>query len=103
MSAGYQGETPKEFSAGGGNVEEQVSSFYPDPALSGDRILLVDDNVDMRDYVRRLLLTQGYEVETATDGVAALAAVGRQVPHLVLTDVMMPQLDGFGAVAGVAR
>ena len=60
------------------------------------KILLVDDNTDMRDYVRRLLTHQGYQVETAMDGMAALAMVRRQVPDLVLTDVMMPQLDGFG-------
>lgn len=58
------------------------------------RILLVDDNADMRDYVKRLL-SQSYEVEVVSDGVAALAAVRKQVPDLVLTDVMMPGLDGF--------
>lgn len=50
----------------------------------------------MRDYVKRLLSEQGYAVETALDGRAALAAVEQQQPDLVLTDVMMPQLDGFG-------
>jgi CheY-like chemotaxis protein len=58
------------------------------------RILLADDNADMRDYVKRLL-SQQYEVEAVRDGVAALAAVRQQLPDLVLTDVMMPELDGF--------
>ena len=62
----------------------------------GRRIVLADDNADMRDYVRRLLSAQGYEVETASDGEAALAAVRRRRPALVLSDVMMPKLDGFG-------
>ena len=58
-------------------------------------ILLADDNADMRDYVKRLLVTQGYEVETVVDGVAALTSMSQQLPDLVLTDVMMPRLDGL--------
>jgi PAS domain S-box-containing protein len=58
-------------------------------------ILVVDDNADMRDYVKRLL-EQRYRVTTATDGIEALAAIDQCVPDLVLTDVMMPRLDGFG-------
>jgi PAS domain S-box-containing protein len=59
------------------------------------RILLVDDNGDMRDYVKRLLSPR-YEVEAVNDGMAALAAIQEKIPDLVLTDVMMPRLDGFG-------
>jgi PAS domain S-box-containing protein len=59
------------------------------------RILLADDNADMRDYVKRLL-SQQYEVEAVSDGAAALAVARQRVPDLVLTDVMMPRLDGFG-------
>jgi len=59
------------------------------------RILLVDDNADMRDYVRRLLGTR-YDVQVAEDGEAALAAIEQQPPDLVLSDIMMPRLDGLG-------
>ncbi|PSB63135.1 diguanylate cyclase, partial [filamentous cyanobacterium CCP1] len=70
---------------------------YSYPLLNPSaHILLADDNSDMRDYVKRLLVSQGYEVETATDGSAALAKVSQQIPDLVLTDVMMPELDGLG-------
>ncbi|HEY4986633.1 MAG TPA: PAS domain-containing protein, partial [Bradyrhizobium sp.] len=58
------------------------------------RILLADDNPDMRDYVRRLL-GESYEVEAVADGQAALEAAWRRRPHLVLSDIMMPRLDGF--------
>lgn len=59
------------------------------------RILLADDNADMREYVARLL-GQHYEVEACRDGAAALAAARERPPDLVLSDVMMPNLDGFG-------
>jgi signal transduction histidine kinase len=58
------------------------------------RILLADDNADMRDYVRRLL-SRRYEVEAVADGEAALAAARERRPDLLLSDVMMPGLDGF--------
>ena len=71
----------------------------PAPADGADhgraRILLADDNTDMRDYVRRLL-SQSYEVVAVSDGAAALRASREQVFDLVLTDVMMPELDGLG-------
>ena len=60
------------------------------------RVLLADDNADMRDYVRRLLSHSGYEVETVADGLSALEAARERAPDLVLADVMMPRLDGFG-------
>ena len=58
------------------------------------KILLVDDNADMRDYIRRLL-SGSYIVQTVADGVAALTAIKKNPPDLVLTDVMMPGMDGF--------
>jgi DNA-binding response OmpR family regulator len=56
--------------------------------------LLADDNADMRDYVCRLLGPH-YEVEAVPDGEAALATARQSRFDLVLTDVMMPRLDGF--------
>ncbi len=58
------------------------------------RLLLVDDNADMRDYVRRLLGTH-HDVEMADNGHDALRMVLDSPPDLVLSDVMMPGLDGF--------
>ncbi|MEG4959734.1 MULTISPECIES: ATP-binding protein [unclassified Microcoleus] len=58
------------------------------------KIVLVDDNADMRDYIRRLL-SGSYIVQTVADGVAALTAIEKNPPDLVLTDVMMPGMDGF--------
>jgi PAS domain S-box-containing protein len=62
--------------------------------MPGARILLVEDNADMRAYVRRILATH-WTVETAANGAAALVAARERPPNLILTDVMMPGLDGF--------
>lgn len=66
------------------------------------RVLLADDNADIREYVRKLLNTQ-YEVIAVADGEAALTAVQEQVPDLVLSDVMMPKLDGFGLLTRLRK
>ena len=58
------------------------------------RILLADDNADMRAYVQRLL-SPYWAVEAVADGVQALAVASERLPDLVLTDIMMPGLDGL--------
>ncbi|MEU7949362.1 ATP-binding protein [Micromonospora taraxaci] len=63
--------------------------------LAGARILVADDNTDMRAYLSRLLTGQGWRVRAVTDGRKALDEIHRERPDLVLTDVMMPVLDGF--------
>ncbi|MBE9008870.1 response regulator [Pseudanabaenaceae cyanobacterium LEGE 13415] len=86
---------------------EEASRWLPSaPTVSSDipvaasvnrstaRIVLADDNADMREYVTRLL-SQQYEVEAVPDGAAALKAICQRMPDLVLSDVMMPEMDGF--------
>ena len=67
----------------------------PDLAAEIARILVVEDNADMRDYVQRLL-EKHWTVDVAQDGPAALAKVRERLPDLILSDVMMPGMDGFG-------
>jgi PAS domain S-box-containing protein len=64
------------------------------------RILLADDNADMREYVGKLLRDH-YDVEAVTDGEKALQCARRRRPDLILSDVMMPGLDGFGLLQAV--
>jgi PAS domain S-box-containing protein len=68
----------------------------PASGLRGERgrVVLADDNADMREYLCRLLASR-YDVTAVADGEEALAAARRLHPDLVLTDVMMPHLDGL--------
>ena len=66
------------------------------------RILVADDNTDMREYVARLLGAR-WTVETVSDGVAALESIQKHRPTLVITDVMMPRMDGFELLREIRR
>ncbi|UVT17486.1 MAG: response regulator [Nitrospira sp.] len=78
------------------NAELAIGSdFSPSSLIARSRVLLADDNADMREYVSRLLQSR-FEVQTVADGQAALEAARANPPELVLTDIMMPRLDGFG-------
>jgi len=69
------------------------------PAPAGF-VLVADDNADMRDYLARLLRDH-WVVQTVGDGEQALAAARERQPDLILTDAMMPKLDGFGLLQQV--
>lgn len=66
-------------------------------------ILLVEDNNDMREYVRRLLQEDGYEVHVAEDGQAALELTARHSYDLILSDVMMPKVDGIELLQAIRK
>ena len=66
----------------------------PISSPSSARVLLIDDNADMREYLTHIL--SGYvQIEAVADGATALAIAQERVPDLILSDVMMPGLDGF--------
>ena len=63
--------------------------------MSGSRILVVDDEPNITDLVAMALRYEGFDVETAGTGGAALKAVDAFRPELIILDVMLPDLDGF--------
>ncbi len=71
----------------------------PGPASTA-RVLLADDNADMREYLQRLLRAS-YQVTAVADGLTALDEVRASAPDLVISDVMMPGLDGLALVAAL--
>ena len=75
--------------------ESRTLPYFPRGDGIRAKIVLADDNADMRDYVRRLL-NANYQVIAVADGQQALQATVQDKPDLVLTDAMMPNLDGFG-------
>jgi PAS domain S-box-containing protein len=72
----------------------------PDAGVARLKVLVVDDNLDMREYIVGLLADH-YRVDTAPDGLVALEMARSSPPDLVLTDVMVPGLDGFGLLAAL--
>ena len=64
-------------------------------AKQGNRVLVVDDEANIVEVIAMALRYQGFEIETAGTGREAVAAVARFKPHLMVLDVMLPDMDGF--------
>ncbi|MFJ1730639.1 SpoIIE family protein phosphatase [Streptomyces sp. NPDC088254] len=101
----YLQEALRWLPGGSGDTDaEQASAGVPGvaggPAVPA-RVLVADDNADMREYLTRLLHGAGYRVDAVNDGLAALEAVRGDAPDLVVSDVMMPCLDGLGLVGAL--
>ena len=67
------------------------------------RILLVDDEIDILEFIRYNLRREGYEVFTAENGREALRIAAECRPHLILLDRMMPEMDGAETCAALRR
>jgi CheY-like chemotaxis protein len=77
------------------------STYDPSKRLAGVRILLVDDNTDCLNGLRVLLEFNGAEVLAVTSAVDGRAALERQHPHVLISDLSMPGEDGFSFLASV--
>ena len=67
--------------------------------MNGRRILIVDDEPDIRRIVADTLTSHGYVVETAADGLEGVRKGGLFLPDLVLLDIMMPDMDGSASTS----
>jgi hypothetical protein len=67
------------------------------------RALVVDDDADLRRHLRDLLEKEGWEVDVAADGREALARLAKQRPGVILLDLVMPGMDGFGFLAALQQ
>lgn len=63
-----------------------------------EKILVVDDDPDMRDAITIILESRGYQIVTAQDGVEALANLKAEKPDLMMLDLLMPKMDGFAVM-----
>jgi CheY-like chemotaxis protein len=96
VSDRLRGQVLSDLPTSDGSSEEVVSGV-PSPASPGGRhILVVEDNDDLRRYIVRLLRGDGWEVTEAPDAETALALTS--MPDVVLSDVMLPGLDGLALV-----
>src|SRR3954469_14024641 len=62
-------------------------------------ILVIEDEIDIRENMAEILQFEGYDVLTAEQGVAGVQAARDYLPDLVICDIMMPELDGYGGLA----
>lgn len=80
-----------------------MSSSSSSSAFTPGKILVVDDIVDNSFLLKIVLETEGYQVETANSGFAALEKIVAQPPDLVLLDVMMPEMNGYEVVQQIRQ
>lgn len=67
------------------------------------KILLIEDNDDIRNNTAEILALSNYEVITAKDGKSGVENALKHLPDLIICDIMMPVLDGFGVLHGIQK
>ncbi len=73
------------------------------PNFSDYKILLVDDEEDIIEFLTYNLKKEGFQVSTAFDGTEAIEKARKELPHLILMDIMMPKMDGMTAVEHIRK
>jgi len=75
--------------------ESERSSIRSNPSQVGQKVLVVDDETDLRRFVKLRLSKAGYKVFEASNGIEGLEQLYKVKPHLVVLDIMMPKMDGW--------
>jgi CheY-like chemotaxis protein len=84
-------------------MREGTTAMPGSEAQSGKRILVVDDEAPLASLIAEILSSDGHQVDTAVNGLAALAHIERNDYDLILSDLRMPELDGPGLYRELAR
>ncbi|MGI9277378.1 MAG: Hpt domain-containing protein [Endozoicomonas sp.] len=84
-------------------TEHLVDTPVPEIAANevSARVLVVDDSVTVRKVTSRILTREGYTVDSARDGVEAMASLSERVPDIVLLDIEMPRMDGYEVASAI--
>jgi CheY-like chemotaxis protein len=84
-----------------------LKRYLPDGSLPMDgssyQIMVVEDDIDTREMLQRTLEKEGWQVVTAENGRVALDTMTASQPHLILLDLMMPEMDGFQFVTEIQQ
>ncbi len=73
------------------------------PDIQKKKVLVVDDEKDLRDAMATALSYEGYDVETAADGLEAFALAEKNLPDIILLDIVMPQQDGITTLKAIRK
>jgi threonine synthase len=88
----------------GGSEEGLLSALTRESIQGFPRIAIVDDEPDARRLIRRILQSQGnYTIFEATNGKEAVEVINREIPNLVILDLMMPEMDGFSVMDALRK
>ncbi|MCX7791918.1 MAG: response regulator [Chloroflexaceae bacterium] len=83
-----------------GQLTRMIASLLHD-RTPPQRVLLVEDDGELRNYLQRVLIQHGWEVDTAADGVEALALFDQRAPDLAIVDLMLPRMDGISLIGNI--
>ncbi|MBL6989848.1 MAG: SpoIIE family protein phosphatase [Bacteriovoracaceae bacterium] len=84
----------------GNTCFKDLTHFQP---VEKKTVLVVDDNEDIRDFMEIMVEEMGYDVITASNGQQAIASFENNSPHMVIMDVMMPEMNGYDATVEIKK